>query len=31
LAIVRTVVDAHDWDIDVSESERGGARFDVVT
>ncbi|MBX0285059.1 histidine kinase N-terminal 7TM domain-containing protein [Haloarcula salinisoli] len=31
LAIVKTVVDGHDWAIDVSDSEHGGARFDVET
>jgi len=31
LAIVQSVVDGHDWAIEVSESERGGARFDVET
>jgi nitrogen-specific signal transduction histidine kinase len=31
LAIVQSVVDGHDWAIDVSESEDGGARFDVET
>ena len=31
LAIVKTVVDGHGWDITVTEGERGGARFDVET
>ena len=30
LAIVETVADAHGWDVHVSESEQGGARFDVT-
>jgi len=29
LAIVETIAEGHDWTIRVSESERGGARFDV--
>ncbi len=29
LAIVERVVDAHGWEIDVTESETGGARFEV--
>jgi len=29
LAIVRTVADGHEWSISVTESESGGARFDV--
>ena len=29
LAIVRTIADAHGWEITVGESENGGARFDV--
>ncbi len=29
LAIVRTIVEAHGWEIDVTESEAGGARFEV--
>jgi PAS domain S-box-containing protein len=29
LAIVRTIADAHDWEVTVDESEDGGARFDV--
>jgi signal transduction histidine kinase len=31
LAIVREVADAHDWTITVSESEAGGARFEINT
>ncbi len=31
LSIVRTIVDAHGWDIRVTESEAGGARFEIVT
>jgi signal transduction histidine kinase len=30
LAIVTAVADAHDWQVDVGESHRGGARFDLV-
>jgi PAS domain S-box-containing protein len=30
LAIINTVVDAHGWDVAVTESESGGARFDVT-
>ncbi|MDS0282140.1 histidine kinase N-terminal 7TM domain-containing protein [Haloarcula onubensis] len=30
LAIVKRVIDAHGWAIAVTESERGGARFDVT-
>jgi PAS domain S-box-containing protein len=30
LAIVREIADAHDWDIRVTESETGGARFEVT-
>jgi PAS domain S-box-containing protein len=30
LAIVRTIVEAHGWEIAVTESERGGARFEVT-
>jgi PAS domain S-box-containing protein len=30
LAIVSEVVDAHGWDIDVADSEAGGARFEVT-
>jgi len=30
LAIVREIADAHGWDIDVCESEDGGARFEVT-
>lgn len=29
LAIVREIVDAHSWDISVTESEMGGARFEI--
>ncbi|MFC6952919.1 GAF domain-containing sensor histidine kinase [Halorubellus litoreus] len=29
LAIVREIVEAHDWDIAVTESDAGGARFEV--
>jgi len=31
LAIVRTVVEAHGWEITVSENESGGARFEIRT
>jgi len=31
LAIVREVVDAHGWEIDVTDAESGGARFEIVT
>ncbi|MFC7019621.1 MULTISPECIES: PAS domain S-box protein [Haloarcula] len=31
LAIVRDVVDAHDWTVDLRASAAGGARFDVTT
>jgi len=31
LAIVRTVVQAHGWSIDVTDSESGGARFEIRT
>lgn len=31
LAIVRQIVAGHDWDIDVSGSESGGARFEIRT
>ncbi|WP_181684632.1 PAS domain S-box protein [Halorhabdus salina] len=31
LAIVREIVQAHDWTITVSESEAGGARFEIMT
>jgi signal transduction histidine kinase len=31
LAIVRQVVDAHGWDLTITGSDRGGARFEVVT
>ena len=30
LSIVREIVDAHDWDITVTESEDGGARFEIT-
>ncbi|MFC6940612.1 GAF domain-containing sensor histidine kinase [Salinirubellus sp. GCM10025818] len=30
LVIVRQVVDAHDWNVDVTESESGGARFEIT-
>ena len=30
LAIVKEIVDAHDWDIEVAESNWGGARFELV-
>jgi len=30
LAIVAEIADAHDWTIDVTESERGGARFEIT-
>ena len=30
LAIVQSVADAHDWSLDVTESESGGARFEVT-
>ncbi|RQG99992.1 sensor histidine kinase [Natrarchaeobius oligotrophus] len=30
LDIVRTVIDAHGWELTVGESDRGGARFDVT-
>jgi PAS domain S-box-containing protein len=30
LAIVQTVVEAHGWEIDVAESETGGARFEIT-
>jgi len=29
LSIVASIVDAHGWDIDVTESTRGGARFEI--
>jgi two-component system OmpR family sensor kinase len=29
LAIVRDIVEAHDWDIEATESEDGGARFEI--
>jgi len=31
LSIVQTVVDGHDWEITATESESGGARFDIET
>ncbi|WP_251342197.1 PAS domain-containing sensor histidine kinase [Haloplanus halophilus] len=31
LAIVREIADAHGWEVVVTESEAGGARFEVVT
>jgi len=30
LAIVRTIAEAHDWSVDLAESEAGGARFEFV-
>jgi signal transduction histidine kinase len=30
LAIVEAIVDAHGWQIDVSEAESGGARFEIT-
>ncbi len=30
LAIVKQIVDAHGWEIDVTESEGGGARFEIT-
>jgi PAS domain S-box-containing protein len=30
LAIVEEIVEAHEWEIDVTESEAGGARFDIT-
>jgi signal transduction histidine kinase len=30
LRIVEQVVDAHGWEVTVTESEQGGARFDVT-
>jgi signal transduction histidine kinase len=30
LASVRQIVRAHDWEIDVTDSESGGARFEVT-
>ena len=29
LAIVRQIVEAHDWSITVTDSESGGARFEI--
>jgi signal transduction histidine kinase len=31
LAIVSEIVDAHGWTVSVTESEAGGARFEIVT
>jgi len=31
LAIVAEIAEAHGWEIDVTESENGGARFEIVT
>ena len=31
LAIVRTIVEAHDWSIEVTDGREGGARFEVTT
>jgi len=31
LAIVRTIAEAHDWSVDLAESEAGGARFEFST
>jgi len=31
LAIVRRIADGHGWDVDVTESEAGGARFEIRT
>ena len=30
LAIVKRIVDAHDWEITVTDSEAGGARFEIT-
>jgi len=30
LSIVSEIVDAHDWDIEVTDGERGGARFEIT-
>jgi signal transduction histidine kinase len=30
LSIVEQIVDAHDWSIDVTDSEEGGARFEIT-
>jgi signal transduction histidine kinase len=30
LAIVKEIADAHGWDIDITESESGGARFEFT-
>ena len=29
LAIVRTIIEAHGWEIEVTESSSGGARFEI--
>ncbi len=31
LAIVRDVIDAHNWEITVCDSAAGGARFEIMT
>ena len=31
LAIVRDIVDAHGWDITVTDGDTGGARFEITT
>jgi len=31
LAVVRDIVEAHGWEVTVTESEEGGARFEIVT
>ena len=31
LAIVRTIAEAHDWSVELTESDSGGARFEFVT
>jgi signal transduction histidine kinase len=31
LAIVRSIAEAHDWTVTVTESEAGGARFEIRT
>jgi signal transduction histidine kinase len=30
LAIVKEIVEAHDWEIETAESESGGARFEIT-
>jgi len=30
LAIVRQIVEAHDWEIEITDSEHGGARFEIT-